>query len=179
MIEIQVNDKLKLIQMGEKHARELFELTDKNRAFLKTWLPWLDFTVKREDTILFIRGTKNLSGLNFVLVYEGKIAGCLGHNEYSPSNKTASLGYWLAEEYGGKGIMSEAVKALVTYSFDEMDVECVIVRAAVENKKSRSLVEKLGFSFEGVLRQREWLYDHFVDHASYSVLRSEWKFFAS
>ncbi|MCR9206116.1 MAG: GNAT family N-acetyltransferase, partial [Halobacteriovoraceae bacterium] len=108
MTEIEVRRDLKLVQLSEKHARELFEVTDQNRAHLREWLPWLDNTTKREDTVLFIRGTKNMSGLNFAIFFEGKIVCCVGHNQYSPANKTASLGYWLSRDAGGKGIMSDS-----------------------------------------------------------------------
>lgn len=174
MTEIEIRPDLKLVQLSERHARELFELTDKNRAHLREWLPWLDQTTKREDTVLFIRGTKNSPGLNFAIFLDGKIVGNVGHNQYSPANKTASFGYWLAKDAGGKGVMSAAVKALIDFTFKEMQVECIQIKAATENQKSRALAERLGFKFEGILRQREWLYDHFVDHASYSLLKSEW-----
>lgn len=174
MTEIEIRSDLKLVQLSEKHARELFEVTDQNRIHLREWLPWLDNTTKREDTVLFIRGTKNMSGLNFAIFLEEKIVGCVGHNQYSPANKTASLGYWLSKEAGGKGVMSDSVKGLIDFTFREMEVECIDIKAATENKKSRALAERLGFQFEGILRQREWLYDHFVDHASYSILKSEW-----
>jgi ribosomal-protein-serine acetyltransferase len=45
---------------------------------------------------------------------------------------------------------------------------------ATENEKSCAVPERLGFRREGIERQAEWLYDHFVDHAVYSALASEW-----
>jgi ribosomal-protein-serine acetyltransferase len=51
----------------------------------------------------------------------------------------------------------------------------VEIRAAVENKKSRAIPERLGFLFEGVERDGEWLYDHFVDLAVYGMLAADWR----
>src|SRR3712207_6857835 len=49
----------------------------------------------------------------------------------------------------------------------------VSIACATENKKSCAIPERLGFRREGVQRQAEWLYDHFVDHVIYAALRSE------
>src|SRR5690625_199905 len=88
--------------------------------------------------------------------------------------KIAYIGYWLDIEHQGKGIMTRAVRALTDYAFEEFDLNRVDIRAAVGNVKSRAIPERLGYKKEGVLRQSEWLYDHFVDHAVYSMLKSEW-----
>ena len=47
-------------------------------------------------------------------------------------------------------------------------------RAATGNAKSRAVPERLGFRLEGVARQSEWLYDHYVDHAIYAMLLEDW-----
>jgi ribosomal-protein-serine acetyltransferase len=58
--------------------------------------------------------------------------------------------------------------------FKELGLNCVELACAVGNARSCAIPERLGFTREGVLRQREWLYDHFVDHVSYSMLAAEW-----
>ena len=173
--DIHIEENLLLTPISERFASELFTLTDNNREYLKEWLPWLDHTTKREDTVQFIRGTLHNPGVNYHILYESRVVGMVGQNTYSQANKFASLGYWLSKDHMGKGIMTKAVKALIQFSFDEMGVETVEIQAAVENKASRAIPERLGFTNEGILRQREWLYDHFVDHVCYSLLKSEWK----
>jgi ribosomal-protein-serine acetyltransferase len=51
----------------------------------------------------------------------------------------------------------------------------VEIGCAPGNRKSCAIPERLGFTREGVLRQREWLYDHFVDHVVYGILAEEWR----
>lgn len=175
--KIDENVSLKLIEI--KDAQKVFELTDKSRAYLKEWLPWLDFTTKVEDTEAFIQGclkgyAENKS-LNAVILFKGEIAGVAGYNNINWSNKTAFIGYWLGEEYQGNGIMTKVARALTNYAFHDLDLNKVEIRAAVENRKSRSIPERLGFVNEGSIRQAEWLYDHYVDHAVYGVLAKEWK----
>ncbi|MGN7939348.1 MULTISPECIES: GNAT family N-acetyltransferase [Bacillaceae] len=168
---------LKLIELHD--AERVFELTDKSRKYLREWLPWLDITNKLEDTKAFIQGclkeyAENKS-LNTVILFKGEIVGVAGFNSINWSNKTAYIGYWLGEEYQGNGIMTKVAKALTDYAINHLHLNKVEIRAAVENKKSRSVPERLRFVNEGTIRQAEWLYDHFVDHIVYGILASEWK----
>jgi len=66
-------------------------------------------------------------------------------------------------------------RALINYSFTELGLNRLVIMAAVENAKSRAIPERLGFTPEGVCRQYEWLYDHFVDSSMYSLVASEWR----
>jgi ribosomal-protein-serine acetyltransferase len=51
----------------------------------------------------------------------------------------------------------------------------VSIRCAIENGRSRAIPERLGFGFEGICRESEWLNDRFVDHAIYGLLRTDAK----
>lgn len=70
--------------------------------------------------------------------------------------------------------MTRALKSLIAYGFKELGLNRIEVRVAVENKKSRALPERLGFTEEGRLREAERLYDHYVDHIIYGLLTEEW-----
>lgn len=167
---------LKLIE--QRDAKRVFELTNNSRAYLREWLPWLDITKSIEDTNGFIniclKGYFENRSMNTVILFKGEIVGVAGFNEINWSNKTAYIGYWLGEEYQGNGIMTKVVKALTNYAFDELNLNKVEIRAAVENKKSRVIPESLGFIKEGSIRQAEWLYDCYVDHIVYGILADEW-----
>lgn len=71
--------------------------------------------------------------------------------------------------------MTKVAKALTNYAFTHLNLNKVEIRAAVGNKKSRSVPERLGFVNEGIIRQAEWLYDHYVDITVYGVLANEWR----
>lgn len=91
------------------------------------------------------------------------------------SNKTAYIGYWLGEDFQGKGIMTKVAKALTDPAFSNLKLNKVEIRAAAENEKSRGIPERLGFVKEGCIRKSEWLYDHYVDSIVYGVLADEWQ----
>ena len=70
--------------------------------------------------------------------------------------------------------MTRAAKGMLDIAFNEYKLEKVEILVAVDNYKSRQIPERLGFKLEGVNRQAEWLYDHYIDHAVYGLLATEW-----
>ncbi|CAM4060852.1 GNAT family N-acetyltransferase [Lederbergia lenta] len=168
---------LKLIQLED--CDRVFELTNQSREYLREWLPWLDTTTKVEDTKKFIQFCMNSyaenKSMNTVILLKGDIVGVAGFNEIDWSNRIAYIGYWLGKEYQGNGIMTRVAKGLTDFAFNELKLNRVDIRAAVENRKSRSIPERLGFVNEGCIREAEWLYDHHVNHIVYGMLAEEWK----
>lgn len=175
----KINDELSLKLTDVRDSKQLFELTDGSRSYLKEWLPWLDFTIKEEDTKAFIEGTlrgfADHKSLSTVILFKGKIAGTAGFNSITWPNKTAYIGYWLGKDFQGNGIMTKVAETLTEIAFNEYGLNKVEIRAAVENIKSRSIPERLGYKHEGTIREAEWLYDHYVDHAVYGMLAREWE----
>lgn len=65
---------------------------------------------------------------------------------------TAELGYWLAEPFWGKGIMTEAIKMLSEYAFEKLGIHRIFAAPFATNPASARVLEKAGFILEGVLR---------------------------
>jgi ribosomal-protein-serine acetyltransferase len=170
---------LELRPLEEADAEELFALVDANRGYLREWLPWLDQNTEIEHTRAFIRATRkhhaDRNGFTCGIRRRGALVGVVGLHAIDWPNRKTSLGYWVAEPHQGRGIMTRACAALLPYVFDELGLNCVEIGCAVGNARSNAIPGRLGFTREGVLRQREWLYDHFVDHVVYSLLASEWR----
>ncbi|QDQ01857.1 GNAT family N-acetyltransferase [Lysinibacillus fusiformis] len=181
MLEYKVDDEVFLRMFNKDDAEEFFDLTINSKPYLKEWLGWLDYTKCVEDTVQNIQLRCNELVNNggypqsFAIIYNGRIAGTIGFNEIHKDNKIGVVGYWLGEKFQGKGIMAKALKTLIDYGFNDLKLNRIEVRVAVENKKSRALPERFGFKEEGRIRQAEWLYDHYVDHVIYGLLANEWK----
>ncbi|NTW87022.1 MAG: GNAT family N-acetyltransferase, partial [Holophagaceae bacterium] len=90
-------------------------------------------------------------------------------------NRSAAIGYWLAREAEGQGLMTRAVTALLRHGFRDLKLNRIEIRAGIRNRRSRAIPERLGFRREGTLRQAERLADRFVDHAVYGLLADEWR----
>ena len=170
---------LSLAPLAPVHARELFDLVDSNRGHLRRWLPWVDSTRSVADIEKFIRRTQEQAeenqGVQTALLHRGEIAGVIGQRGVDRANRSTSLGYWLAEGYQGRGLMSQACGAYLRHAFETQGLHRIEIRAAVANRRSRAIPERLGFALEGTIRHAEWINDHFVDHAVYGLLEGEWR----
>lgn len=86
------------------------------------------------------------------------------------------IGYELHRDFWGRGIMTEAVSAILTYSFSELNLHRVEALMDIANERSRGLALKLGFTYEGYLRQRYYIGEgHFEDEHYFGLLRDEWQ----
>ncbi|KPV42330.1 GNAT family N-acetyltransferase [Alicyclobacillus ferrooxydans] len=177
MFYYRVRDDIHLKLLELQDAKDVFTLTDGNRTYLREWLPWVDSTVTVDDTTAFIQSTlKQFAanhGFQAGILYKHQLVGVIGLHGIHWGNRSSSIGYWLGENFQGNGIMTEACKAAVNIAFGEYGLNRVEIRAAVENHKSRAIPERLGFQQEGICRQAEWLYDHYVDHVIYGMLAAD------
>lgn len=90
------------------------------------------------------------------------------------SRITRMLGYVLDEPYWGRGYMTEAVRGALRFAFDEMELELVSVYHFPFNDRSRRVIEKCGFRYDGILRRAFLRYDGAVlDDVLYSMTRDE------
>jgi len=146
---------------------------------LREWLPWVDGSSNSEVTKAFIESTmmqfSSNNGFQAGIWYKDELAGIIGYHGLDWSNKSTSIGYWLGKKYNGKGIMTKACRVLVEYAFLDLKLNRVEIRCAENNHKSRAIPERLGFVNEGLIREAEWLYDHYVSHVVYSMLVKDWK----
>lgn len=109
---------------------------------------------------------------------DGSVIGNVGLQDDSIRNniKSKELGYALAEHEWGKGHMVEACQAVIEEAFETLELEIMAIQTDVANIQSRRVIEKLGFSFEGITRMKDKVYDGGVrDVRNYSMTREEWK----
>ncbi|HUE17536.1 MAG TPA: GNAT family N-acetyltransferase [Planctomycetaceae bacterium] len=175
---LYVNPATVLRPVSVDDAANLFALVDANRDYLRAWLPWLDATLCEADTRTFITAAierERVGGGSVMLVqHDSAICGVAAFNRIEPLNQVCEIGYWLAERYQGRGVMTGSVSRLVRHAFEDLRLNRITISIAVENHRSRAIPERLGFKAEGMLRESEWLYDHFVDQVLYALIRSDW-----
>lgn len=152
---------------------DLLDVVNRNRARLRKWLSWVDHHRDFESIQGMIamthRDFERERALRLGIRCRGTLAGIAALQRVDPLNRNASLGYWIDQRYEGKGLISAAAVALCRYGMEELDLGRIEIAAAPDNTRSIAVARRLGFQFEGVLRCREWLNDHYLDHAVYSL----------
>ena len=178
MFKIQIEPEFHLELMHLVHSEELFALVNLNREYLRKWLPWVDDSKTLDDSKCFIKRTMrqfaNDLGFQVGIFFQDNLIGVSGYLPINKVDRCGEIGYWLSENFEGRGFMTKACTKLIELGFISLNLNKITVRCAVENQKSRGVIKRLGFKKEGVLRQNEWLYDRFVDHEVYSLLKSEY-----
>jgi ribosomal-protein-serine acetyltransferase len=174
MFSYKVDAQSELCMLEERHAALLFALVEQNRE-RHPEVPQLH---SLEDARMYIKRDLALfsenKGLGIGIWFEGNLAGTVRYHEIDWTNRSTELGYWLGAMYEGKGLVTTACQVMIDHAFSELGLNRVVISCAQENRRSRAIPEKLGFTREGILRQSDWLKDRFVDHVVYGILASEW-----
>ncbi len=103
---------------------------------------------------------------------EGKAVGSIGlFIKDDVSCKSAELGYWLGEEYWGKGIITEAIKQICNIGFEKYNLVRIFAEPFANNIGSRRVLEKSGFVLEGILKKSVYKNDVIIDSCIYAQIR--------
>lgn len=178
MFSYKVDEEIEMELLQQHHKEELFELIDRNRKYLRQWLLWVDKRTSAEDfepiIPIWLSNYADNNGFDAGIRYKGKLVGMIALHYIDWKNKATSIGYFLAEDAQGNGIITRSVKALINYLFEILSLHRIEIQCAKNNTKSIAIPVKLGFTEEGIKRDGQWLYDHFEDIITYSYLKSDW-----
>jgi ribosomal-protein-alanine N-acetyltransferase len=115
-----------------------------------------------------------LSKWGVVLDHDDQLVGTCGFNEWSQVHRWAELAFDLAHTHWGKGLMSQAVAAVLGWAFQQDQVNRVQAFVRVDNRRSERLLERSGFVREGCLRSYRMCRGRPQDFYIYGLLRSDW-----
>ncbi|WP_318375464.1 50S ribosomal protein L7/L12-serine acetyltransferase [Enterobacter sp.] len=169
---IPVSDTLTLCAINEQDVPELHQLVLKNKTWLQQSLNWPQYVGSEDDSLknaqsnimLHQRGYAKM----FLLKFNGCIVGVLSFNSVEPSNKTAYIGYWLDEDHQGKGLLSQALQAFMTFYAARGEVRRFVIKCRVDNAASNQVALRNGFTREGCLKEAEFLNGRFDDQYIYA-----------
>jgi ribosomal-protein-serine acetyltransferase len=179
MFSYRIDENLELVLPQPHHAEELAAVVRENLDQLKPWVPWAtdDYSIvsAREFISQNLKTFAEAGSFAASLVLDGKIVGNMGFHNLDTNNKSAHIGYWLALDAQGKGLITRACRVLIDYLFDELELNRIQINCNVENVKSRAIPERLGFRLEGIHRRVEFFDDRYGDWAIYAMLKEDWK----
>ena len=169
---------LRLVE--DRHVQAVHDTVRRNLEHLRPWMPWAvaDYSLEgcrswqRQALEQFARN----DGFNAGIFHGDTFTGVIGLHSIDWASRSTTIGYWIAVEYQGRGIVTAACRTLVAHLFDVLKLNRVVIRCAPMNVRSRRIPERLGFCEEGVAREAERAIDgRYVDLVVYSMLAAEWQ----
>ena len=168
-------ERLYLRMWNKKDAADFFEYAkNPNVGPIAGWKPHASMAESRSIiTDFFMRNMV----WAIVCKENGKVIGSIGFSDdkIRPGVNSKELGYSLSEEYWGRGFMTEAAARMVTYAFDVLHLDVLSITTRENNERSRRVIEKCGFKYEGTLRRTYKIYDGSIKTIRcYSMLKEEY-----
>lgn len=104
----------------------------------------------------------------------GEAVGAIGiHPQEDIMRRNAEMGYWLAEPFWGKGILSAAIPRMVDYGFEHFDIDRIYARPFGSNLASQRVLEKSGFILEARFEQTIYKWGRYEDELFYALRRKK------
>ncbi len=138
---------------------------------------WKPHSSCRESRHIIMNVYRQNMSWALVLKDTGKVIGSIVLNEdrFRPDVSSMELGYSLSEDHWGRGLMTEAAKKVIQYAFEALKLDVLMIKTGENNIRSRRVIEKCGFSYEGTLRRSYRTYDKKIKAVRcYSMLREEY-----
>ena len=152
--------------------------SDPDVVELTAWEPPRDLEAAKAEILQFCtQPFRESTGIRWGIAFRGSpdLIGTLGYHQWVREGAhRARMGYDLLREHRREGIMTEAMRAAVTYGFTTMGLHRIEVLTDPINTASIRLVERLGFHREGTLRENTYFRGRFIDDVIFSLLRQEW-----
>ncbi|HET7017624.1 MAG TPA: GNAT family protein [Streptosporangiaceae bacterium] len=170
-------ERLVLRQITETDGPGLFDIFNDDQVTAHyAWDTFTSIEQGHELAQRTARAFRERESLRWGLVPHGseRIVGSVGYTRWNTENRFAILGYDLARPYWQRGLMTEAVTAVLRLGFEQMDLNRVEALVMAGNVASITLLSRLGFSHEGELRSRALHRGEFRDVWTFGLLRAEW-----
>jgi ribosomal-protein-serine acetyltransferase len=178
MFRCQVAPGLEIRSFTRSDAEGIYAVVERNREYLREWLPWVDRTHSAADIAHFIERVEAQEearlGPQAAILIDNALAGSIGCHPIDWMNRGTSIGYWLDAAHQGKGVITRCCAALLNFLFFDLQLHRVEIRCATGNLRSCAIPERLGFEREGIAREAEWVSGRWLDLVVWSMLAPRW-----
>jgi len=170
-------ERLVLRQIVPTDAGDLFRIFSDDES-MRYWSCHPFRSLKQADQLIesMARAFAEESGIHWAITLrnEDRLIGKCGYNEWRKLHRRGDISYIVDRHQWGKGLVSEALRAVLAYGFNQMNLHSVEAGVTPGNDGSTRMLQKLGFRLEGHLKESFLVEDVFVDSLIYSLLRKEW-----
>jgi ribosomal-protein-alanine N-acetyltransferase len=170
-------ERLILRKLTLDDAQDMFEYAqDTEIARLGLWDPFYVLQDSVNDINEALEGYASGKMITWAMEHkeDQKMIGRLGFGQYQPADSRADVGYAMNRRYWGKGYATEAIRRVVRFGFEVMNLNRIGAVVLPENIASIRVLEKAGLKFEGVRREFAFIGGKYYDLHCYSILKREW-----
>lgn len=178
-----IDTQIRLDMLLLEHVAEHYALLHKNRAHIGQWEDWVDYATY-ENQVNYVKdmmrswedGQGFTSGIWYRPIEELPYE-MVGNISYRKTHRESQieLGYWLDRQCTGKGIATRAVRSLVDYALREAAMQQVLICAAVTNRASCAIPERLGFKLAAIMEDGIRIRGERFDQACYIMDAQRWR----
>ena len=171
-MKIAIDQEITLKQITDEYAHELFELVKLNwQKNLCYWCPDLKKTYATlESTIAYIQDANEKfledKTPDLLIFFQNKLAGLISLGPIT--NKKSEIGYWLGDEFEGKGIIIRSMPFILSYAKENLKLKTVELSTSVPNMRSQKIPLRFHFTEIKRIINAEQLSDKMVDHILWS-----------
>lgn len=169
-----LNTDLQLALIQPSFAKDYYQLVQQERDYLQIWLPWVHRANDEKFFQEFIQegllGYARSESLHCAIFYQQQLAGHISLVNLDHTFKKTTIGYWLARNFQGKGIIHQSLEYLLELANNNYAMELAIIRTADNNEKSQAVAKRLGFQYDGILKRGQMLNGKMVDLCLFSRL---------
>lgn len=157
----------------------LWEAVESSREQLTQWLPWVPYNNSPATSQRYAEACAADWDSGRALRFgvrdnrSQQLIGVVSLDNCVHLHRNCDLGYWLHSAFTGLGLMHEAATLCLAFAFDDLALRRVRCAAATDNHRSLRVIGRLGFHFEGISRQAEFVGGRWVDHAVFSRLATD------
>lgn len=160
-------------------SEDLWQAVESCRSYLEPWLPWVPFQTAPEACRQYAEISQHDwdhgRAVRFAIRERPsrRFLGVVSVEGLHHLNLSGELGYWIRKDVTGRGLMTEAAGTVVRWTFQTLGAHRVRVAAATNNHASLGVIGRLGFRFEGIAREAEFVAGRWLDHAIFARLSSD------
>lgn len=171
-------DRLILRRINMKDAQDIFEYSrDAEVARHVLWAAQKDISEAKDYCRFMMKRYRQDLPSSWGIVDKSsrRLVGTIGYMDYREEHGSVEVGYSLAKWMWNGGYMTEALRRVIEYTFEAMDINRIEAQHELDNPSSGRVMEKCGMKKEGVLRQRLYNKGKYVDVALYAILQPDYQ----
>ncbi|MBN4064509.1 GNAT family N-acetyltransferase [Dehalococcoides mccartyi] len=178
-IPVLVADDSLVLRPADIDDAEIYlQLVAENYEYISNWIrvpkPPLTVDERRKAQAADLASGAEGKGYWWLIEYENELVGTIALHHVNAIERWSLVGYWLAEEFTGKGLMTRSLKLVIDWAFTGLGLNRVEIQASLNNPASTAIPERLGIRRESIRRQSDVVKGASLDMAIYAALADNW-----